>query len=91
MYVALHLQCCNWGEWFWERGYAHDIRPRRSARWRYPYTVERKPDSVRQLPMRVNIRLSSIRRGPRPGLSPVARRPPWLFELRRARKEKAAP
>jgi hypothetical protein len=26
-----------------------------------------------------------------PGLSAVARRPPSLFELRRARKEKAAP
>jgi hypothetical protein len=43
---------------------------------------------VRQLQMRVNIRLSSIRKGPRPGLSAVAQRPPFRFELQQGRRRK---
>jgi hypothetical protein len=45
--------------------------------------INRYSRDVRHLAMRVNIRLSSIRRRPLPGLSAVARRPPSLFERRR--------
>ena len=34
---------------------------------------------------------NDAKRGIRPGLSVIVRMPPSLFELRRARKEKAAP